>query len=137
MFFKFYKKKKKQKRKMGKASYFYYLFHLGLHKNFLKYLKLIHLLFPKTVNLGLPCKLTLTQLISKCACATPWTITSQAPLSMEFSRQVQWSGLPFSSPGDLPDPGIGPASFASPAWQADYLPLYRLGSPKTIVYIVC
>ena len=38
--------------------------------------------------------------------ATPWTVAHQAPLSMEFSRQEYWSGLPFSSPGDLPDPGI-------------------------------
>ena len=37
---------------------------------------------------------------------TPWTLTCQAPLSMEFSRQEYWSGLPFPSPGDLPDPGI-------------------------------
>ena len=37
---------------------------------------------------------------------TPWTVTCQAPLSMEFSRQECWSGLPFPSPGDLPDTGI-------------------------------
>ncbi|CAI9152054.1 unnamed protein product [Rangifer tarandus platyrhynchus] len=42
--------------------------------------------------------------------ATPWTIAHQAPLSMEFSRQEYWSGLPFPSPGDLPDPGIEPMS---------------------------
>ena len=41
---------------------------------------------------------------------TPWTVTCQAPLSMEFSRQEDWSGLPFLSPGDLPDPGIKPMS---------------------------
>ena len=40
--------------------------------------------------------------------AIPWTIACQAPLSMEFSRQEYWSGLPFPSPGDLPDPGIKP-----------------------------
>ena len=44
--------------------------------------------------------------------ATPWTVTCQAPLSMEFSRQESWSGLPFPSPGYLPDPGIKPASSA-------------------------
>ena len=38
--------------------------------------------------------------------ATPWTIAHQAPPSMEFSRQEYWSGVPFPSPGDLPDPGI-------------------------------
>ena len=45
---------------------------------------------------------------------TPWTVAGQASLSMDFSRQEYWSGLPFLSPGDLPDPGIKPAS-ASPA----------------------
>ena len=51
--------------------------------------------------------------------AIPWTVAYQAPLSMEFSRQKYWSGLPFPSPGDLPDPGIEPRS---PALQADALP---------------
>ena len=41
-----------------------------------------------------------------------WTVAHQAPLSMEFSRQEYCSGLPFPSPGDLPDPGIEPASLA-------------------------
>ena len=41
---------------------------------------------------------------------TPRTIACQAPLSMEFSRQEYWSGLPFPPPGDLPNPGIEPAS---------------------------
>ena len=39
---------------------------------------------------------------------TPWTVAHQAPLSMGFSRQENWSGLPFPFPGDLPDPGIEP-----------------------------
>ena len=51
--------------------------------------------------------------------ATPWTVAHQAPPSMEFSRQEYWSGLPFPSPGDLPDPGIEPGS---PALRADALP---------------
>ena len=42
--------------------------------------------------------------------ATPWTVAYQALLSMGFSRQESWSGLPFPSPGDLPDPGIEPRS---------------------------
>ena len=50
--------------------------------------------------------------------ATPWTVARQAPLSMGFSRQEYWSGLPFPSPGDLPKPGIEPGS---PALQADAL----------------
>ena len=49
----------------------------------------------------------------------PWTVAYQAPLSMGFSRQEYWSGLPFPSPGDLPNPGIEPGS---PALQADALP---------------
>ena len=44
--------------------------------------------------------------------ATPWTVAHQAPLSMGFPRQEHWSGLPFPSPGDLPDPGIKPVSLA-------------------------
>ena len=46
---------------------------------------------------------------------TLWTVAHQAPLSMKFSRQEYWSGLPFPPPGDLPDPGIEPASLISPA----------------------
>ena len=48
----------------------------------------------------------------------PWTVAYKAPLSMDFSRQAYWSGLPFPSPGDLPDPGI---KSRSPALQADAL----------------
>ena len=51
--------------------------------------------------------------------ATPWTVAYQAPPSMGFSRQEYWNGLPFPSPGALPDPGIEPGS---PALQADALP---------------
>ena len=50
--------------------------------------------------------------------AAPWTVAYQAPPSMGFSRQEYWSGLPFPSPGDLPDPGI---ELGSPAFQADAL----------------
>ena len=49
----------------------------------------------------------------------PWTVVGQAPPSKGFSRQEHWSGLPFHSPGSLPEPGIEPGS---PALQADYLP---------------
>ena len=58
--------------------------------------------------------------------ATPWTVAYQAPPSMGFSRQECWSGLPFPSPGDLPDPGIG---LGSPALQADALPSEPPGKP--------
>ena len=44
--------------------------------------------------------------------ASPWTVAYQAPLSMEFSRQEYWSGLPFPSPQHLPNPGIKPRSLA-------------------------
>ena len=47
---------------------------------------------------------------------TPWTITHQVPLSMEFFRQEHWGGLPFPTPGDLPDPEIEPGF---PVLQAD------------------
>ena len=61
--------------------------------------------------------------------ATPWTVAHQAPLSMGFSRQEYWSGLPFPPPGDLPIPGIEPAS---PTSQADSLLL----SHQTWSYIL-
>ena len=50
---------------------------------------------------------------------TPWTVAPQAPLSMGFSRQENWNGMPFPSPRDLPNPGTKAASLASPALQAD------------------
>ena len=59
--------------------------------------------------------------------ASPWTVALQAPLSLEFSRQEYWSGLPVPSPGDLPDPGIKPGS---PALQADSSLSEPLGKPK-------
>ena len=59
--------------------------------------------------------------------ATLWTVAHQALLSMDFSRQEYWSGLPFPSSGDLPEPGIKPTS---PAWQVDSLPLSHLGRPS-------
>ena len=58
--------------------------------------------------------------------ATPWTVARQAPLSMGFSRQEYWSGLPFSSPGHLPHPGI---KHGSPALQADGLLTELCGKP--------
>ena len=59
--------------------------------------------------------------------ATPWTVAYQAPPSMEFSRQEYWSGLPFPSPGDLPDPGIKPRSST---FQADALLSETPGKPN-------
>ena len=59
---------------------------------------------------------------------TPWTVAHQAPLSMKFPREEYWSGLPFPPPGYLPYSGIKPAS---PALQADSLPLHHLGKPMS------
>ena len=64
--------------------------------------------------------------------ATPWTVAYQAPLSMGLSRQEYWSGLPFPSPGDLPDAEIEPRS---PTLQADTLtsePAGKLIYPRTV-----
>ena len=58
--------------------------------------------------------------------ATLWTVACQAPLSMGFSRQEYWSGLPFPSPRDLPDPGMEPGS---PALQTGSLPCDPPGKP--------
>ena len=62
-------------------------------------------------------------------CATLQTVAHQAPLSMGFSRIEHWSGLPCAPPGDLPNPGIEPASPLSPATQVDSLLLSHQGSP--------
>ena len=59
---------------------------------------------------------------------TLWTVARQAPLSMEFSRQEYWSGLPFPSPGDVPDSGIKPEY---PALQANSL----LSDPTGLVWL--
>ena len=64
---------------------------------------------------------------------TPWTIACQAPLSMGFSSQEYWSGLPFPSSGDLPDPWIKPTS---PALAGRFLPLSHQGSPDNSLYLL-
>ena len=66
------------------------------------------------------------------SCPTPWTVAHQAPPSMGFSREEYWSGVPFPSPGELPDPGIKPASpalagecfAAAPPGELEYLLYY-------------
>ena len=60
---------------------------------------------------------------------TPWTVAHQAPPSMGFSKQDYWSGLPFPSPGDLPNPRI------KPALQAEALTSEPPGKPKQIIHI--
>ena len=61
--------------------------------------------------------------------ATPWTVDYHAPQSTEFSRQQYWSGLPFPSLGDLPDPGI---ELGSPAWRVDALPSEPPGKSSSL-----
>ena len=61
--------------------------------------------------------------------ATSWTVAHQAPPSMGFSRQEYWSGLPFPSPGNLPNPGIEPRS---PTWEADALTSEPPGKPMRV-----
>ena len=61
--------------------------------------------------------------------ATPWTVAHQAPLSMEFPNQEYWSGLPFTPPGDLPDPGSEPQS---PALAGGFLTTELPGKPPVI-----
>ena len=61
---------------------------------------------------------------------TPWAVAYQSSPSMGFSRQEYQSGLPFPSPGDLPDPGIEPRS---PTLQADALPSEPPGKPYTLL----
>ena len=62
--------------------------------------------------------------------ATPWSVAYQAHPSIGFSKQGYWSGLPFPSPGDLPDPGI---KLRSSVLQADVLPSEPSGKPNTIL----
>ena len=63
---------------------------------------------------------------------TPWTAAHQAPLSMGFSRQEYWRGLPCPPPGDLPNPGIELEFLASSALQVDSLPVSHQGSLHTL-----
>ena len=63
---------------------------------------------------------------------TPWTVACQAPLSLEFSRQEYFSGLPLPPPGDLSDPVIKPMSSVSPALQVDSSPAEPSGKPHII-----
>ena len=61
---------------------------------------------------------------------TPWTAAHQALVSMEFSKQEYWSGLPFPPPGDLPKPGIEPVSLASAALAGRFFTTEPPGKPK-------
>ena len=84
---------------------------------------------PKLKETHVHCSVIYSSLLSRVQLfATPWTAVHQAPLSMRFSRQGYWSGLPFPSPGDLPNPGIKPGF---PALQADSLLTELQGKPRT------
>ena len=88
--------------------------------------KELHTRFLPSYNVGLVCNSMSHAHTLSCVrlFATPWTTAHQVPLSMEFSRQEYWSGLPFPTPGDLPDPRIEPISCA------DSLPLASLGEGR-------
>ena len=62
---------------------------------------------------------------------TPWNVARQAPLSIEFPRQEYWSGLPFPTAGDLPNPGFKPTSLASPALASG---LFTTEPPGKLVF---
>ena len=78
--------------------------------------KELHTRFLPSYNVGLVCNSMSHAHTLSCVrlFATPWTTAHQVPLSMEFSRQEYWSGLPFPTPGNLPHPGTKPTSLASP-----------------------
>ena len=93
---------------------------------------------PNINTFGLKCLWQICVCVCVCVCvctqslshiwvfATPWTVASQAPLSMGFSRQKYWSRLPFPPPGDLPNPEVKPRSPASPALAGG---LFTTGPP--------
>ena len=63
---------------------------------------------------------------------TPWTVACKAPLSMEFSRQEFWSGLPFPTPGDIPQPGLEPIFLAFPSLAGGFFAMVPPGKPLLI-----
>ena len=66
--------------------------------------------------------------------ATPWTAAGQVSLSMGFSRQEYWSGLPFPTPRDLPNPGIQPMSLAPPALAGRFFTTALPGKPQSFIH---
>ena len=71
-----------------------------------------------------------TKPLQLCLFVTPWTVARQAPLSKQFSRHEYWSGLPCSSPGDLPDPGVILASPKSPELASRFFTTMPPGKPQ-------
>ena len=80
--------------------------------------------------------LPIAQMLQSRLTLWPWTVAHQAPLSMGFSRQEYWSGLPCPPPGDLPNPGMEPTSPESPGLQVNFLPLCYQGSLYFYGYIL-
>ena len=95
-----------------------------------------HYLIPENCHCwkrnSVPSKQVLSHISHVWLFATLRTIACQAPLSMAFSKQEYWSGLPCPPPGNLPGPGIEPLSPAAPAWQVDSLSLSCQGSPYPV-----
>ena len=117
--------------------YWEFLFECSLNSsvlNFPKWNNVFLLVVPWSNQLSLPtsfatfCTNSSLSLVAKLCptLVTLWTAACRAPLYMGFSRQEHWSALQFTSPGDLPDPGIKPRS---PAPQADSSPLELQGKP--------
>ena len=107
------------------------------HLNYILWRILINIYPLTTVTIKIQSILCWVHTLCLCVCVcvscsvvsdseTPWTVAHQTPLSVEFSKQEHWSGLPFLSPGDLPNPGIEPGS--SPL-QADSLLSEPPGKP--------
>ena len=84
--------------------------------------------FLLSFTLCVQCELSRVQL-----CATPWTVARQAPLSMEFSRQECWSGLPLCPPGNVPHLGIEPKSLVPPALVCRFFTTEPPGKPTSFI----
>ena len=100
-----------------------------------KYMEMTQgLVYSELICRALHCSAGLLTVVQSLSCVwlfvTPWTVARQAPLSMRFSRQEYWSGLPFPSPGDLHDPGI---ELACPTLPADSLQSEPQGKPINIL----
>ena len=65
-----------------------------------------------------------------------WTVACQSTLSIGFSRQEDWSGLPYPTPEDLPDPGIEPTSFMSPALAGAFFTTEPPGKPVLLIQLI-
>ena len=104
----------------------HFVFHILLFNSLASYVQSAcgNCVFPVLFGVGKsPCVLCCAYTLSHgWLFVTPQTVVRQAPLSMGFSKQQHWNGLPLPSPWDLPDPGIEPVSLVSPALQADSLP---------------